>query len=1528
MRRIIHAYPRRLSSPRRAACGAVLVLGCAAFVLSRSAAAPQPAGVSADAETARRTVSPFVYQTRQATLLWQRIQSQLAAGNVVTAMTAVQQVLDEPGDMFVWEPGRGKYVSLRSVAVALLNRVDANAFRVYLTANSADAEQLLSQFELTRDASVLREVGRRYFATPAGFEALNQLASRYLDAGEPGPAARIWSQLMNSRRHRERITPAIRVKAALAHAQAGNRRQVHDLLAKIPNQRVQAGGRSVPVSQFMSDGSGERAEQIEDWPTLLGATDRRRTVNASTPYLRTDWQSPLLESSKADDDLIASAFASWEKQQRDNRRPIAAANTPIVAGRLVIYRDFGNIVARRVDDGDMVWKYATASSLVQQQKRVKQLWGDSPVFSSRHGAMFNLQNGYAANSVLGTLSSDGRLVFAVDGMQIGPATRSNRFGNRGREVDANSSRSVNRLIALPIQTPASEKPTPAWVIDGSAKPGVDHPLSGHFFCGPPAVAQGQLYAITEAGNQIHLVVLNSETGALEWSQPLGYSDRPLEHDPNRYPLACPPAVSQGVVICPTHSGLIVGVDAAMRELLWTHVDADLQRRAVGRQWMSFRREPEGHSGFVNAPQVYDGRVVWTSRFSTLVQCLDIATGKLLWTQDRADGEYVGSVSQHGVLLVGQSHCHNLNVETGEVRWTKRVGLPSGRGIATADHYLLPLHDGRVATLELATGRELGLKRSRLTGKIFFEAKHKVAADGQKKAELPAEWAPGNLVAVGDRIISVDAQRIAVFPQSVAKLRTVRGRLKTNPDDISTKLLAAELELTLGKTTLAKAEVQSVLKSGPPADDRAQAERMLRELLYIELDGNPANEVGVLEQIEQLATTSAERGRFLVRKAELLLKQDDAAGMLQTAADLVALDHRQPIPVAGDDDLEVSASAYVTDVMRRMTSTSTKWQAFAPRILNEQQRVLANGGVAEMRQFLDLHGNAPYAAEVRLAYAERLIQRGEFQAAELQLLRCPSDPENKASVTAVRRLVELWDRMGYHVEAAGLLDRALQTYGENEGLDGVSLTAFASQMDERPQLHEAWKQRQPLPFRVSQVSIRETAWLRNEPRLTEAYKPFRRRFVLPYDSTVDLLEKSQSEESHIDLIDHAGGVVSGRFRIPTRNSFPSAMKNAQVGHLIPIGAPGEMLGLSLLETFREEPAWRTTTQGKVANDDVMLVGPTGPGFCVFQNRHLLTAVDPATGRTLWRQTGIDPTAGLPSDSYTGLFGDEQVLVMFERDRKSYTVYRTATGQELRRGRLDHDSSQIRRAFGRFLFHIAQPPGGRRMRIWDAESDRMVFDEPAHAKIFTAVTPDRELVVIVPPDKLIAADGTDNPSRLKIIDVENNEVRLDLELPASELKHLNYIRAFRQRERYYVNFQRAVRVPDGKWFHYFASDTFLSVESMQGDVYAIDPEAGIIEWKRRIPARSVMRMPHWNLPFLVTFSSVRDRRNGGRRGLLVEVLDASTGETLAKNDAISQDRIVQTVYRRTKHCLELHGLEHVVEIKFPPNLQSLPNWEDGL
>jgi outer membrane protein assembly factor BamB len=1422
-----------------------------------------------------------------------RARQDLEAGEASRGLNAVQQMLDLPEDVFfLGEDGRIE--SLRTALNETIAGLNADQYKLYLGMAEPDADRLLADARESGKAHLYSECVRRYFQTPAGFAAADELATLWMDRGDFSSAVVLWEQLLADPRHRRRFTPALCVKAAAAAWLAGDSAAESRFLRIWSGEQVRVGGRLVGAADWPPSGWDWRTVAGDPrgtsnpprWPVLDGNSRRVHNVSASLPLVRADWSHPFNRNNSS---LIEQLFNIWLEERRDSLRPLVAANFPVVVENTVYYRDSLGIRGFDLTSGRDVWRYdadVSAERILDEWYREiggsrvrRDLFFHRPDWTSLH----------AANSVLGSLSSDGRRIYAIETIEEQP-------GPDGRDGPA------NRLIALPLKTKSGAIVEPVWVAGGAGgkgqQRGESESLAGHTFRCPPLPVSGGLLVLTEFEERVNLVLLDPATGGVLSQQGLAFIDAEPTRDVLRTAVAMFPAATGSMAVCPTDAGVLIGVDFVRGMLLWSYTVSDPTIPAPGQ--FGRRRTPqqgEGEPGFGQSPHIHGGRVAVLSHRSDLVHCLDLRTGRPLWTAPREDADYIGTITDEVVLLVGRRYCRGLSPRTGELLWSVRYGMPAGRGFASGSRYLLPLQDGRVVAIDLASGRDLGASPAAELEMLTVEP-------DRSRSPRP-QFTLGHLIPAGERIVSSNVQGVAILPQTEPLLAEVRRQAAGADAPPAARLLAAELELTLGRLAAARSDLDAVDPAALDDEGQVRFRHLSRAALFRELDASPNNEQQILAKLDVLAQTPGEKAVLVLRRADAQLRRQDVAGVLTSAETLAALPPNMRLTRPDDPTVRLApgaAARWLVDSLRSNLDADGQ-RRLAERVRGELARLAAtddaDGDADGLVRFLAVYGWSAEADAVRVRLAQRHIARGRPQTAELLLLRCVRDPQSNQRAQAAAELARLYARLNIPIEAARVLARA-----EEQGLAGV-----ADRLDEAARRELAPARRSfAKPGPVGAVRIHARRDDRAETWLTESFGQFRRRFALPHDLPFHILDKGTEPEGQVTLIDRATGVVSGRLAIPTQNSFPSLAKGPQSGHMIPVGGPGVMLGMSLLEHSGGEPAWSVKPQSPIPTDETLRVGPSGLGFCAFQSRQMLHVLDPATGHVLWERELADPAVGLMSDPYGGLIGDDEVLVLFDADRQGYTVYRTADGEELRRGRLDLDTNQVRRIFGRKLFYVATPAAGRRMRIWDPLGNRLEFDEPAGPRVFSAVTPDNELIVLLPPNKA-GGDG-----RLQIRDVEASRVLVEVAITPEELGNLNYLRAFRHFDRWYVNLQRPVPMPTDEWFSYYASDTFLSTETVQGELLAVDAESGRVLWRKSLPQRSLMRTPFFRLPFLVAFSRIRDRHQGGRQALLVELIDPATGETIAVEHNIPPDRIIHAEYDPDRRNLVLFGLRGRIEIDF--------------
>ena len=253
------------------------------------------------------------------------------------------------------------------------------------------------------------------------------------------------------------------------------------------------------------------------------------------------------------------------------------------------------------------------------------------------------------DATFGTLSSDGRLVFAIE--EPGPGQGSDSVR---REVNINNfaiDYTSNRLAAYDIRTGKLK-----WQSGGDAEDfGVR--LAETFFLGPPLPLMGQLYVLAEMKGEIRLLVLDAASGNLSWSQQLlaVMEQNSQQIPPIRRMSGISPSYADGILVCPTSTGALVAVELATRSLLWGYRYArDMQSDQMERMPIAVYGDAglSANRAVDASVCIADGRVLVTPVDSDSLHCLNLIDGELRWKYKRQDDMYTACVYQGKVVLAG------------------------------------------------------------------------------------------------------------------------------------------------------------------------------------------------------------------------------------------------------------------------------------------------------------------------------------------------------------------------------------------------------------------------------------------------------------------------------------------------------------------------------------------------------------------------------------------------------------------------------------------------------------------------------------------------------------------------------------------------------------------------------------------------------------------------------------------------------------------------------------------------------------
>src|SRR5262249_55778515 len=234
-------------------------------------------------------------------------------------------------------------------------------------------------------------------------------------------------------------------------------------------------------------------------------------------------------------------------------------------------------------------------------------------------------------------------------------------------------------------------------------------LGDSYFLGAPLPLGGKLYLLTEKNSELRLICLDSPKDdksppTISWTQTLASARDKLLLDVSRRIQAVNLAYGDGILVCPTNAGAVLGVDLLSHSLVWAYSYRegsprnDVNKMGMGIKGGGMVVMNPGMPGYnggqafggewkASAPVVQDGKVIFAAPDGPAVHCLNLRDGELLWKVSRSDDLYLAGVYNNKVLLVGKNTCRLLNLADGkQIGNSIPTGMPSGQGVASGHLY--------------------------------------------------------------------------------------------------------------------------------------------------------------------------------------------------------------------------------------------------------------------------------------------------------------------------------------------------------------------------------------------------------------------------------------------------------------------------------------------------------------------------------------------------------------------------------------------------------------------------------------------------------------------------------------------------------------------------------------------------------------------------------------------------------------------------------------------------------------------------
>ena len=645
------------------------------------------------------------------------------------------------------------------------------------------------------------------------------------------------------------------------------------------------------------------------------------------------------------------------------------------------------------------------------------------------------------NSTLGTLSADGRLVYAVEDLPVPPpASVVNPPLPGARPLFGPRTDAVfhNRLRAL---DPTSG--SVVWEVGGRAG---GHGADGTpvpdcwptaSFLGRLCHSEGACLPWWIAGKTSPWSCLRPGTGEATWSQTLASVPRKMVLEPARRIHAVHLAYGEGVLVCPTRSGAVLGVEPLSRGLLWAHTYSEERpttRRPESEAVAEGVAPAELWAGCM--PVVAEGRVLFTAADCDSVRCLDLRDGSLVWKAAAAPDElYLAGVWGDTVLVVGRRFCHGLDLATGRTRWRHPSGMPSGLGVLAGRRYYLPLRRGAVLALDL----------DRPADSVLLECRH--------------GGPPGNLVFHGGTLWSQDARTLTADPPLFGQLALADRAVARSPRDASALYERGRLRREAGKSAGAAADLRAALAAKPDVKlvlkIRGAYFAALTDLLRRDfaaagpyLDDCRTLCAAPTEAESGAATRSGLEGEARKRRTQYLAllargregqgRLEDAVGAYAELATSAADGERLADP--DDPATEVRADLWAAARVEALAARATPAEKVRLRALAELEWQVApkTGGVAALERFLTCY--APFAADggtaARLLLVERLTETADdLSSALLRLEELETEREAPVAAAALAVRARILTRTGDLVGAVACYRRLARQFTGVPAVDG-------------------------------------------------------------------------------------------------------------------------------------------------------------------------------------------------------------------------------------------------------------------------------------------------------------------------------------------------------------------------------------------------------------------------------------------------------------------------------------------------------------
>lgn len=1416
-----------------------------------------------------------------------------------------ERVIDRPEDYFVDQELRS---SVKSEARKLLTGLSSEHRRQYDLRYGEAARQLLATAKSDQDFEVLAEVARRYFLTEPGAEAAYLLGSAHLDQGRPLQAALQFESIEPE--FRNRWEPALTLKLAIGWRNAGSTDKAKAVLLdakkRSPQARFVLGDRT--TGWFDRDDAAlawldqavkapapraARGMDEEGWMLPRGTATRNGSAADVSPLWRPLWSVATLSREEAADDertkKVQSELQGIRTRQQGTSFLMIPAAIPVGAVDVVppsmpqgleangdtldvvVFRTLANLRAVHLSTGRTLWE-----SILVDPAYERLVETDTPNVIQNGQMQPPLQTLLTQRAwrdlTAGTLSTDGTRVYSVEDVGFVSNYPQGMFIGRGipNPLTAND---FNRLTAFELSTGRLQ-----WEVGGPRLgKGQELTLAGTFFLGPPLAVDGHLYVLGENSGEVALHVLDAVTGALEWSQSLGIPEGSLDLVDRRRVVGISPAMSNGIIVCPTDSGIVVGVDPAARKLLWG------TRYTVNTPVTRARNRINIQMGVVNkigvlddesrwidsTPLIADGHVVITPRDSEEIHCLRLHDGEVIWRRARGTSLTVAAIHDGNVIVVGRNQVEAIRLKEsekssattipqGKLAWRDATPIPtpSGRGVRCGNRFLIPLSTGEIATLDLKSGQLVARSKTR---------------DGA---------VPGNLIAVRGAIVSQTIDTVTALDGLESVETQITRALEQNGNDAAAMALRGELRLHRGQ----EAEALSDLRKSVEADPKSPARPILAAALLERFRHDFAEHRKLGPEIEKLLDDPQQRAEYLRLTGAGLLRVGERKAAFAEYLKLAGNGQAANTLEKMNDDLSVRSDRWVRARLAEIIEASTDAEraAYDDMVRATADEILKQNEPSVFRGFLGVFGDLPLADTVRRRLSDALDPAKDALALELLLTRMRESADAELAGYATQRLAQLY----YDRERTALLpplivelsrrfadvkcfnEKTGATLAEEWKSDDAVIQLFAASSIWPDRKLDA-KSRKPASGNIQYEFPVDIQGPRG------AYD--RWRFVIDngrqnlrakdgngqerWSRTMDSIRDGRNANSQLrmaqNIFDTTARTCGHLFAIRVGSSL------AVLDGLASGAAPQDLWmrdlndgGQTRIDSFVAGGAVRQRISDNMGRPIGSLGSITGDYLC-YQAGARLIAADPLTGEVLWERRNA------PRGSE--IFGDRDYIFAVSPNSNQVSAFRAIDGEPAGSKAIPVASNRLLMDGRRIVASERRGGEGGELFAIDALTGDRVWSHEFKGEARTSVIDGSEIACLDPSGRFV------------VLDAIGGAPRIDADV--GRIDSLESIGVVRSADRYILI--TYAPTPGVVRRNQFNNNQWSRPQSANGPVWAFDRHTGKALWAARVEGQSFDMTQPEDLPIL-TFAAYSYSPQGVGAGMVgqfmtINLIDARNGQS---------------------------------------------------